>query len=65
MVASFCQEARQALERVVSMAKVEERVNSTVAAANKAANAARVAAVKAVQYRMHHDNTDDFLMQSV
>ncbi|GFZ00859.1 histone H3 K4-specific methyltransferase SET7/9 family protein [Actinidia rufa] len=64
-VLNAVQEARQASERVVSMAKVEERVNSTVAAANKAANAARVAAVKAVQYRMHHDNTDDFLMQSV
>lgn len=41
------------------MPTMEERVNKSVAAANKAANAARVAAVKAVQKQMHHSNSDD------
>lgn len=35
------------------MAKVDERVKKAVAIANKAANAARVAAVKAVQKQIH------------
>lgn len=42
------------------MAKVDERVNKAVAAANRAANAARVAAVKAVQKQMHHVNNESF-----
>lgn len=34
-------------------------MNRAVAAANKAANAARVAAVKAVQKQMHHRSNSD------
>jgi hypothetical protein len=37
------------------MSKKDELVNKVAAAANKAANAARVAAVKAVQNSMHGD----------
>lgn len=52
--------------KAVNIANVDERVNKAVAAANKAANAARVAAVKAVQNQMHHDNCNsDFPMQIV
>ena len=48
------------------MAKVDERVNKAVALSNKSANAARVAAVKAVQNQMHHkDNNGDVPMQIV
>lgn len=42
---------------------MEERVNKVIAAANKAANAARVAAVKAVQKQMHWSNSDDTSIQ--
>ncbi|KAL6985864.1 hypothetical protein U1Q18_019237 [Sarracenia purpurea var. burkii] len=60
------QEARRAAEKAVNMGKVDERVNKAVAAANKAANAARVAAVKAVQNQMHHNNYDhDFPVRIV
>lgn len=48
------QEARQASEKAHELPKVDERVNRAVASANKAANAARVASVKAVSKRMHH-----------
>lgn len=48
------QEARRAAERAYGAAKIDERVNKAVGAANKSANAARVAAVKAVQKQMHH-----------
>jgi len=48
------QEARRAAEKAYDVAKVDERVNRSVSAANRAANAARVAAVKAVQNEMHH-----------
>lgn len=37
---------------------VDDRVNKAVAAANTAANAARVAAVKAVQNQMQHNDND-------
>jgi len=47
------QEARRAAEKAYDVAKVDERVNRAVAAANRAANAARVASVKAVQNQMH------------
>lgn len=53
------QEARKAAERVQNIALLDERVNKAVAAANKAANAARVAAVKAVQDQMHRDNREE------
>ncbi|GER43228.1 phosphatidylinositol-4-phosphate 5-kinase family protein [Striga asiatica] len=53
-------EARRAAEKAYEVAKVDERVNRAVAAANRSANAARVAAVKAVQKQMHHrTNSDD------
>ncbi|GJV02298.1 hypothetical protein Tco_1335867, partial [Tanacetum coccineum] len=42
-------EARRAAEKAYDVAKVDERVNKAVAAANRSANAARVAVVKAVQ----------------
>ncbi|KAI3710553.1 hypothetical protein L2E82_40336 [Cichorium intybus] len=54
------QEARRIAEKAVAVGDVDERVNRAVIAANRAANAARVAAVKAVQNRMHqHDDGDD------
>nr|GEV66030.1 putative MORN motif protein [Tanacetum cinerariifolium] len=52
------QEARRIAEKAVAVADMDERVNRAVTAANRAANAARVAAVKAVQNRMH-DVIDD------
>ncbi|KAI3812753.1 hypothetical protein L1987_17465 [Smallanthus sonchifolius] len=45
--------ARRIAEKAVAVADVDERVNRAVITANRAANAARVAAVKAVQNRMH------------
>lgn len=55
----FEQDAHCAAEKAYGMAKAEdERLNKVVAAANKAANAARVAAVKAVQNRMHQSYND-------
>lgn len=56
------QEARRAAEKAYDVSKVDERVNRAVAAANRAANAARVAAVKAVQNQMHH-NVDNESLQ--
>lgn len=55
------QEARRAAEKAYDVAKVDERVNRAVAAANRAANAARVAAIKAVQKQMHHKPNSDSL----
>lgn len=40
---------------------MDEMVNKVAAAANKAANAARVAAVKAVQNTMHHNNNNQWI----
>ncbi|KAJ9537048.1 hypothetical protein OSB04_029781 [Centaurea solstitialis] len=48
-VVKAIQEARRISEKAVGAANAEVRVNRAVAAANRAANAARVAAVKAVQ----------------
>lgn len=50
------QEAQRAAEKAFDVGKIDEKVNRAVAAANKAANAARVAAVKAVQNKMHLGN---------
>nr|KJB40956.1 hypothetical protein B456_007G084700 [Gossypium raimondii] len=58
-VLNAVQEARRAAEKAYDVAKVDERVNKAVAAANRAANAARVIAVKAVQKQMHHTNNND------
>ncbi|KAJ7952606.1 putative 1-phosphatidylinositol-4-phosphate 5-kinase [Quillaja saponaria] len=57
-VLNAIQEARRASEKAYDVVKVDERVSKSIADANKAANAARVAAVKAVQNRMHHNNND-------
>ncbi|KAI3804395.1 hypothetical protein L1987_25897 [Smallanthus sonchifolius] len=48
------EEARRIAEKALAATNVDEKVNRAVAAANRAANAARVAAVKAVQRRVHH-----------
>ena len=53
------QEAQKAAEKAFNAGKVDERVQKAVAAANKAANAARVAAVKAVQNQMRLSNNND------
>ncbi|XP_027180250.1 uncharacterized protein LOC113779042 [Coffea eugenioides] len=52
------QEARRAAEKAAELPNTEERVKRAVAAANKAANAARVAAVKAVQNQMPQNNNN-------
>ncbi|EEF45048.1 conserved hypothetical protein [Ricinus communis] len=57
-VLNAVQEARRAAEKAYGVAKVDDRINKTVAAANKAANASRVAAVKAVQVQMYHNSND-------
>ncbi|KAD3641489.1 hypothetical protein E3N88_30713 [Mikania micrantha] len=60
------QEARRIAEKAVAAADVDERVNRAVTAANRAANAARVAAVKAVQNQMHqHGDSDDLPLDIV
>ncbi|KAI3505260.1 hypothetical protein L1887_27284 [Cichorium endivia] len=48
------EEARRMADKAIGGDVVEEKVNRAVAAANRAANAARVAAVKAVQRRTDH-----------
>ncbi|KAH9727057.1 morn repeat-containing protein 1 [Citrus sinensis] len=52
-------EARQAAEKANDVARIDEKVNRAVAAANNAINAARVAVFKAVQKQMHHSNNKD------
>eukprot|EP01018_Ginkgo_biloba_P029215 Gb_23248 [translate_table: standard] len=54
-VLNAVQEARCAAGKAFEVPRVDDRVNKAIAAANKAATAARVAAVKAVQKRMHGD----------
>lgn len=61
-VLNAVQEARRAAERAYDVAKVDERVNRAVALANKAANAAKVAAVKSIQKQMHSRNNSDELL---
>ncbi|CAH9080653.1 unnamed protein product [Cuscuta europaea] len=46
------QAARRAAQKAINIHRVEEQVNKAVIAANRAATAARVAAIKAVQNRM-------------
>lgn len=46
------QAARKTAENAINLKRVDDQVNKAVIAANKAATAARVAAVKAVQNRM-------------
>ncbi|XP_044476382.1 radial spoke head 10 homolog B-like [Mangifera indica] len=57
-VLNASQEAQQAAAKAYDVAKVDERVNKVVAAANKAAHAARVASVKAVQNQTHYGSDD-------
>lgn len=58
-VLNAVQEAQRAAEKAYGIAKMDERVNKAVSAANKAANAARVVAVKAVQKQMLQHDSDD------
>ncbi|KAK9184343.1 hypothetical protein WN943_024691 [Citrus x changshan-huyou] len=51
--------ARQAAEKAYDVARIDEKVNRAVAAANNAVNAARVAVFKAVQKQMHLSNSKD------
>lgn len=55
----YSQEARRAAEKAYDVDKVDERVNRAVAAANRAANAARVVAVKAA-HQKQSKNMDNF-----
>ncbi|KVH88612.1 MORN repeat-containing protein 1-like [Cynara cardunculus var. scolymus] len=55
-VVKAIQEARRICKNAVGAANVEVKVKRAVAAANRAANAARVAAVKAVQSRVHRQH---------
>ncbi|XP_020594398.1 MORN repeat-containing protein 4-like [Phalaenopsis equestris] len=48
-VRNAVQEAQRAAERAIDLPSFDDMANKTIAAANKAASAARVAAVKAVQ----------------
>ncbi|TKY47304.1 hypothetical protein E2542_SST29364 [Spatholobus suberectus] len=50
----FSMEARRVAEKAYDVAKVDKRVNRAVTATNRAANAARVITVKAVQNQMDH-----------
>ncbi|GAA0166651.1 kinase [Lithospermum erythrorhizon] len=58
-VLNVIQEARRAAEKAYEVSKVDERVNRAIAAANKAANAGRVAAVKAMQKQIHQRANSD------
>ncbi|KAK4260304.1 hypothetical protein QN277_003442 [Acacia crassicarpa] len=58
-VSKAVQDAQCAAEKAHNLAKLDEGVNKVVAGANKAANAARVIAVKAVQNKMHHNHNND------
>lgn len=46
------QAARKTAESAIRLSKVDDHINQAVTAANKAATAARVTAVKAVQNRI-------------
>ncbi|XP_057521532.1 uncharacterized protein LOC130801663 [Amaranthus tricolor] len=63
-VSTAIQKARAASEKAYNVKTVDDRVNKTVAAANRAANAARVAAVKAVQTRMHEGINSRVLLRN-
>nr|GEX71970.1 putative MORN motif protein [Tanacetum cinerariifolium] len=61
-VLNAIQEARGAAEKAYdATAKMDEKVNIVVISANRAANAARVAAIKAVQRQMHQRRNSDEL----
>ncbi|CAB80979.1 hypothetical protein [Arabidopsis thaliana] len=58
-VVDTVQQARKAAKKAREVVKVEERVNRAVMVANRAANAARVAATKAVQTQTFHCSSGD------
>ncbi|MBA0626804.1 hypothetical protein Godav_004405 [Gossypium davidsonii] len=58
-VLNAVQEARRVTEKAYDVAKVDERVNKAVASVNKAVNAARVIAIKAVQKQMDHNHNNN------
>ncbi|KAL2511551.1 histone H3 K4-specific methyltransferase SET7/9 family protein [Abeliophyllum distichum] len=64
-VLNAVQEARLAAEKAYDVTKVDERVNRAVSSAERAANAARVAAVKAMQKQMHYRRNRDEISISV
>ncbi|KAL3641277.1 hypothetical protein CASFOL_016245 [Castilleja foliolosa] len=53
------QAAKRTAENAINLRRVDEQVNKAVVAANRAATAARVAAVKAVQNRIDRDFCDN------
>ncbi|KAH0749040.1 hypothetical protein KY290_028272 [Solanum tuberosum] len=53
VVLRVVQASRKAAENAINIRRVDDQVNRAVIAANRAATAARVAAIKAVQNRMH------------
>ncbi|XP_010516688.1 PREDICTED: uncharacterized protein LOC104792271 [Camelina sativa] len=55
-VVDTVEQARKAAEKAHEVVKLEERIKRVVMAANRAANAARVAAVKAFQAQTFHRN---------
>ncbi|KAA0063942.1 MORN repeat-containing protein 1-like [Cucumis melo var. makuwa] len=58
LVLGAVQSARKTAQNAIKIEPVDEEVNKAVVAANRAANAARVAAVKAVQNRMKGEFCD-------
>ncbi|TYI77614.1 hypothetical protein E1A91_D06G153700v1 [Gossypium mustelinum] len=58
-VLNAVQVARRATEKAYNVAKVDERVNKAVASVNRAVNAARVIAIKAVQKQMDHNHNNN------
>ncbi|GAA0164733.1 kinase [Lithospermum erythrorhizon] len=59
-VLAAVQEARRVAEKAAGVSPIDERVDRAISAANKAATSARVAAVKAVQNRLHQNKNNDF-----
>ncbi|KAJ9135153.1 hypothetical protein P3X46_032366 [Hevea brasiliensis] len=53
------QEAQRAAGKAYVVARLDERVNKTIAAAKKVANVVRIIVVKAVQRQMPLDNSDN------
>lgn len=58
-ISKVVEEARQASKKAYAVTMVDIRVNTAIVAANRAANAARVAAVKAVQNGTHESIIDN------
>ena len=60
----FFQEARRTAEKVVVIANIDDRVNTTVTATNHEADAEITVAVKSVQNGMH-DVIDDRPLETI